>query len=245
MKKFLLAIIVAASLTLAVPVGAQEKPVDLIVLLDASQSMFPYFTEVVDFVVSRIAREYLRFGDTFHLLTFTDTAQIEIAQSVRTEQDLKRLLGRLYLLYPLGKSTDLVSALSALYRYTADLPESNRKLIIMVTDGMHNPSPQSPNAGLSVDEVRSAIEGTTVKIRENGWTIRIVRVPFIGAGEAAAGMPPSGAPGGGAGTTGSPVETLGASPGAGEYLGDVADGPRRSCYGLHVREPGRRRRSQR
>jgi len=150
MKKLLLVIVVAASLVSAFPAGAQERPVDLIVLLDASQSMFPYFTEIVDFVVSRIAREYLRFGDTFHLLTFTDSVRIEIAQAVRTEHDLKSLLGRLYLLYPFGRSTDLVTALSSLYRYTADLPESNRKLIVMVTDGMHNPSPQSPNADLGV-----------------------------------------------------------------------------------------------
>ncbi|NLJ45351.1 MAG: VWA domain-containing protein, partial [Treponema sp.] len=97
MKKLLIALVVAASLATPFPASAQEQPVDLIVLLDASQSMFPYFTEVVDFVVSRIAREYLRFGDTFHLLTFTDSVRIEIAQSVRTEQDLKSLLGRLYL----------------------------------------------------------------------------------------------------------------------------------------------------
>ena len=216
MKKFLLAIIVAASFAVAFPAAAQEKPVDLIVLLDASQSMFPYFTEVVDFVVSRIAREYLRFGDTFHLLTFTDSVRIEIAQSVRTEQDIKSLLGRLYLLYPFGRSTDLVSALSALYRYTADLPESNRKLIIMVTDGMHNPSAQSPNAGLDVEQVRSSIDETASRIRANGWTIRIVRVPFGAAGALAGGDP---GPGGSAVT-----ESPGTSPGAGDYLSDVAVG---------------------
>ncbi len=217
MKKYLLALVVAASLALSFPAVAQEKPVDLIVLLDASQSMFPYFTEVVDYVVSRIAREYLRFGDTFHLLTFTDAVRIEIAQSVRTEQDLKSLLGRLYLLYPFGRSTDLVSALSSLYRYTADLPESSRKLIVMVTDGMHNPSPQSPNAGLDAGQVRSRIDETASRIRANGWTIRIVRIPFDGtagpAGTGAAGQS-------GTGTS----ESQGASPGAGDYLSDVASG---------------------
>ena len=220
MKKLLLSFVAAVSLASSFPAAAQaqEKPVDLIVLLDASQSMFPYFTEVVDFVVSRIAREYLRFGDTFHLLTFTDSVRIEIAQAVRTEQDLKSLLGRLYLLYPFGRSTDLVSALTSLYRYTADLPESNRKLIVMVTDGMHNPSAQSPNASLGTDQVRALIEKTTTSIRANGWMIRIVRVPFT-ATAAADGGP--GKPGStGTGTTESP----GSSPGVGDYLSDVATG---------------------
>lgn len=222
MKKLLLAFVVAVSLVSAFPAAAQDKPVDLIVLLDASQSMFPYFTEVVDFVVSRIAREYLRFGDTFHLLTFTDSVRIEIAQSVRTEQDLKSLLGRLYLLYPFGRSTDLVSALTSLYRYTADLPESNRKLIVMVTDGMHNPSAQSPNAALGADQVRASIEDTTTRIRANGWTIRIVRIPFEGApGTAGTGTAGTGTAGAsGSGTT----EATGSSPGAGDYLSDVATG---------------------
>lgn len=220
MKKFLLAIVIAAALTSAFPAGAQEKPVDLVVLLDASQSMFPYFSDVVDFVVSRIAREYLRFGDTFHLLTFSDTAQIEIAQPVHTEQDIKSLLGRLYLLYPMGKNTDLVSALTSLYRYVSDLPEANRKLIVMVTDGMHNPSPQSPYVGLNVEEVRSRIDQTAASIRENGWVIRIVRVPFTeeAAGGASAGKAQAGTQPGGA------QETLGTSPGAGDYLSDVATG---------------------
>lgn len=218
MKKLLLAIVVAASLVSPVPAGAQEKPVDLIVLLDASQSMFPYFTEVVDFVVSRIARDYLRFGDTFHLLTFTDSARIEIAQSVRTEQDIKSLLGRLYLLYPFGRSTDLVAALSSLYRYTADLPESNRKLIVMVTDGMHNPSPQSPNAELGADQVRARIDETAARIRANGWTIRIVRIPFDGAAAS------EGASGGSVSAGDGTSESPGASPGAGDYLSDVAAG---------------------
>lgn len=222
MKKLLLAFVVAVSLVSAVPAAAQEKPVDLIVLLDASQSMFPYFTEVVDFVVSRIAREYLRFGDTFHLLTFTDSVRIEIAQAVRTEQDLKSLLGRLYLLYPFGRSTDLVSALTSLYRYTADLPESNRKLIVMVTDGMHNPSAQSPNAALGADQVRANIEDTTARIRANGWTIRIVRIPFEGT-PGAAGSAGTGTGAAGTGGTGT-SEAPGVSPGAGEYLSEVAAG---------------------
>lgn len=220
MKKFLLAIVIAAALTSAFPAGAQEKPVDLVVLLDASQSMFPYFSDVVDFVVSRIAREYLRFGDTFHLLTFSDAAQIEIAQPVHTEQDIKSLLGRLYLLYPMGKNTDLVSALTSLYRYVSDLPEANRKLIVMVTDGMHNPSPQSPYVGLNVEEVRSRIDQTAASIRENGWVIRIVRVPFT---EEAAGGAPAGKAQAGT-QPGVAQETLGTSPGAGDYLSDVATG---------------------
>ena len=43
------------------------------------------------------------------------------------EADVKSVLGRLYLLYPLARYSDFVGALSYLYQYVADLPESRRK----------------------------------------------------------------------------------------------------------------------
>ena len=51
------------------PVVAQER-VDLIILLDSSRSMLQYYNQVIDFVVSDAIRQYLRFGDGFHLMNF-------------------------------------------------------------------------------------------------------------------------------------------------------------------------------
>jgi hypothetical protein len=163
---------------------------DVVVLLDTSQSALPYFQDVTDFVVSSVVKDYLRRGDTFHLLSFGETAQTEIAQRMVSEADVKSVLGRLYLLYPLARYSDIVGALSYLYQYLADLPESRRKVVIVITDGVHNPPPSSPTFGMESDKVSSAIEAAAGRIRANGWPVHIIKLPFPKPGEP--GAPASG-----------------------------------------------------
>lgn len=162
------------------PVVAQER-VDLIILLDSSRSMLQYYNQVIDFVVSDAIRQYLRFGDGFHLMNFATSAQLEVAQVLRTEEDVRTALSRLYLLYPLGRNTDLITALRGVYQYTSGLGTSSSKYIILITDGMHSPSPDSNYASYSADEVKAEMERNATRIREHGWTMRIVQVPFNGA----------------------------------------------------------------
>lgn len=193
---------------------------DIVVLLDSSRSMLPYYSQVVDFVVTGVLRDYARSGDTFHLLSFSDTAQLEIAQPLRTQADVQSALARLYLLYPVAKSTDLVGALRYLLQYLAKLPEAGDKHIVLITDGMHSPPPGSSNATMSADEVRAELEKAAGRIRERGWTLRIVRVPFDGQGLAGAAPGAGGQAGGGASVG---VAEPGAdSPSAGDYLDSLA-----------------------
>lgn len=192
---------------------------DIVVLLDSSRSMLPYYSQVVEFVVTGVLKDYARAGDAFHLLSFSDNAQLEIAQPLRTQADVQSALARLYLLYPVAKSTDLVGALRYLLQYLAKLPEAGDKHIVLVTDGMHSPPPGSANAALSADQVRAELEKAAGRIRERGWTLRIVRVPFDGQGQAGA------APGatGQAGAAEPGAAEPGAdSPSAGDYLDSLA-----------------------
>jgi len=217
-------IIAVLALAMAAAAAAQDR-VDLVVLLDSSQSMFPYYNQVVDYVLSETVREYMRFGDAFHLIGFSDSTQVEIAQVLRTEQDLKSVIARLYLLYPLGRNTDLVTAIKNVYQYVADLPEGSAKHIILITDGMHSPAPGTQYAELDVAGVRSEIDRSAARIRERGWTMRIVRVPFNGAAGLAASGSAGSSPDGStiAGTAGGRTgEALPSAPGSGDYLSDVA-----------------------
>ncbi len=214
-----LGVVALLALALAViPAKAQDR-VDLIVLLDSSQSMFQYYNQVVDYVLSGTVTEYMRFGDAFHLVSFADATQIEISQVLRTETDLKSVVARLYLLYPLGRNTDLVTALKNVYQYVADLPESSAKHIVLVTDGMHSPAPESPYASLDEAGVRAEIEKVASRIRERGWTMRIVRVPFD---DSLAGADTSSISQTIVASPGQPGEAAPTSPGSGDYLTDVA-----------------------
>ena len=156
---------------------------DVVVLLDVSQSALPYFQDVTDYVVSSVVEDYLRFGDTFHLLSFGETAQSEIAQRMSSETDVKSVLGKLYLLYPLARYSDLVGALNYLYQYLADLPESRRKVVVVITDGVHNPPPSSPTFGMASAKVQVEIEAAATRIRANGWPVNIIKLPFPKPGE--------------------------------------------------------------
>jgi hypothetical protein len=158
---------------------AQAKDIsDVVVLLDTSESMFPYFEQVVDIIVTRVARDYLRQGDTFHLLTFSDTTQLELAQGIKSEEDVRSLISRLYLVYPFGKNTDLISAVNYLQQYATDLPERNDKMIVIITDGIHNPSVKSPYASYSEDQALASLSDTAGKIAQKGWKVSIIRIPF-------------------------------------------------------------------
>jgi len=176
-----ISVLVFALLTTVMPVVAQER-VDLVILLDSSRSMFRYYNQVIDFVVSDTVREYLRFGDGFHLMNFADTTQLEVAQVLRTEEDVRKVLSRLYLMYPLGRNTDMISALKGVSQYVSGLASSSSKYIILITDGMHSPAPDSMHASYSAAEVRVEMERIASRIRDRGWIMRIVQVPFNGTG---------------------------------------------------------------
>ncbi|HOX49635.1 MAG TPA: VWA domain-containing protein, partial [Spirochaetales bacterium] len=186
MRKSLAAAALIAAALLAGPgayagsssVATEGESEDVIVLLDVSQSVLPYFQEVTDYVVGSVVRDFLRLGDTFHLLTFGDEVQVEIAQRLSDERDVKSVLGKLYLLYPLARSTDLVSAFGYLYQYVADLPLSRGKVVVIITDGVHNPAAGGASAGLSPEAVRSELDAVAAKIRRDGWPVYIIKIPF-------------------------------------------------------------------
>lgn len=227
MKK-ISAIILAFALAsvAAIPSSAQDT-IDLIVLMDSSKSMFKYYEDVVDYVLSATARDYLRFGDSFHLLTFADDVQVEMSQPLKTEQDLKSVIARLYLLYPLGKNTDLITALEKTYDYVASIPGSASKVIVLITDGVHSPAPSTPYAGLDAQAVSAKVESAATKIKERGWTLKIVRVPFDDTSTASPGSLVSvgaqaGTPGAQATGASGSAEAAPTAPGAGNYLDTVA-----------------------
>ncbi|HTX71856.1 MAG TPA: vWA domain-containing protein [Rectinemataceae bacterium] len=191
----LAAFIAAAPLGLSAAgstVGGEEDPADVVVLLDVSQSILPYFSDVTDFVVTSVVRDYLRLGDTFHLLSFGDTTQVEISEKVVDDASVKSFLGRLYLLYPLARHSDFAGALAYLYQYLSDLPESRQKVVVVITDGINNPPEGSLTYGMPPEKVGAVIDATAAKIRANGWPVHFIKLPLLPPGSnPAAGLNPS------------------------------------------------------
>jgi hypothetical protein len=171
----------AASLLLCLVVAAGKasaETADVIVLLDTSESMFTYIDPVVNYVIDSVVEDYIRLGDSFHILTFSDTAQLELSQEVKSNADLRTVVTRLYLLYAFGANTDLASAIDYLEQYASDLGDSSLKNIIIITDAIHNPPPSSHYAKMPLPEIESGIRESIKAMKSKGWRVSFIKVPF-------------------------------------------------------------------
>jgi hypothetical protein len=166
---FVLLILLAAG-------AAAASDVDLVVVMDTSESMFPYFEDLRDYLLQDLLKEKLHRGDTFHLLSFSSAPELEIALPIADERAAERAFGRLALLHPLGRYTDLVAALRFVHQYVRQLPEGNAKTLLILTDGIHDPPPGSPNR-LSSAEVAAAVRAAGEAMRREGWTVQVLQVP--------------------------------------------------------------------
>jgi hypothetical protein len=168
-------IVVLALLSACLSPLAAEN-IDLVVMVDTSESMFPYFDDLMNYLVQDLLTEKLHKGDTFHLLSFSSVPEVEISLEVNSDEAAQRAFGRILLLHALGRYTDLVSALQFLDTFVKELPEKNSKQVVLITDGVHDPPSGSPFKMDSVS-VQAAIEAAAQAIQREGWTVNILRVP--------------------------------------------------------------------
>jgi len=188
MRKSLLFLLLLLVLGMGV---AYAEPVDVVVLLDTSESMFPYFNEVTHYLIKDILTEQLRKGDTFSLLSFASRPDIEISRQIESNKDVEDVINRVLLLQPLGRYTDFVLAVKYLYQFTVDLPLSTKKDILILTDGIHDPPPGSsfPNKlgpnGQDLSNNRQEIVEIANEIRQRGWEVHILQFPSGGIESAA------------------------------------------------------------
>ncbi len=188
MKKTLIFLVLLLVLGMGVVCA---DPVDVVVLLDTSESMFPYFNEVTHYLIKDILTEQLRQGDTFSLLSFASRPDIEISRQIESQQDVEDVIKRVLLLQPLGRYTDFVLAVKYLYQFTVDLPLSTKKDILILTDGIHDPPPGSsfPNKlgpnGQDLSNNRQEIVDVANEIRQRGWEVHILQFPSGGIESAA------------------------------------------------------------
>ncbi|WP_304222759.1 VWA domain-containing protein [Gracilinema caldarium] len=155
----------------------EQKSIDLVVVLDTSSSMYAHSQQVSDFVIGPLLKDFLRYGDSFHLISFSSSAKIEISRKIENIGDIETIMGRLLLLYPLDKYSDIIAALQYTSRYLTELPENRAKTVIFITDGDHNPSPTSPNKLGTGETLDTAIREAVAKLKGNGWTFHYIHVP--------------------------------------------------------------------
>ncbi|GHV01218.1 hypothetical protein FACS189483_11370 [Spirochaetia bacterium] len=144
------------------PVASQTaSPIDLIVILDTSSSMNASYQQVNTYVTGPFLREFLRLGDTFHLISFSDAPRTEVVRRIEGVGDMETIIGRLFLMYPLEPYSDIGGALDYAERYIAALPASRQKQVVLITDGDHNPRSGAPTP---VPRVLNSLRGPVVRV---------------------------------------------------------------------------------
>lgn len=158
--------------------GAAAEGVDIVVLMDASGTILPYFEDINNRILVDVTRKFVRPGDTFHLISFNSRVNLEIAQKIKTEADVSRVVSRFMLLYPLGQNSDFLSGLHYAHQYVSSLTQSTDKVVIVISDGIFNPPASSPYAAFTADQVKSEISKVATRIRAEGWSVYYIKIPF-------------------------------------------------------------------
>ena len=111
-KRIVLIILIALS-----AFSLSAKPIDVVVMLDTSESVLPIYEDLVDYIVKNVLTNHVRFGDTFHLISFDSKPELIYSRQLKDSKDLEEVVAGLLLLNPLGKHTDLVMALKYLNQH--------------------------------------------------------------------------------------------------------------------------------
>ena len=144
-------------------------PMDLVMLLDTSASMSKSYWETSDYLIGPFLKEFLRVGDTFHLISFAGTPKVEISRLIEGVGDVEAVIGRLLLMYPLDPQSDLAGALSFAENYASSLPGDRHRKLILVTDG-------------DVQDTQALVDAASGRLKSQGEDLQYIKVPVTGNG---------------------------------------------------------------
>ena len=110
----------------------RQDNADVIVLMDTSGTVLPYYEVINQRVLQSIISKFVRIGDSFHLISFSAVPHYEMSQKINTEADLSRVVSRFMLLYQLGQSADFFSGIKFSGQYIAEFPPQQQKKLIVI-----------------------------------------------------------------------------------------------------------------
>ncbi|MCL2294978.1 MAG: VWA domain-containing protein, partial [Spirochaetes bacterium] len=183
-KSFLLLVLLMAGFLFVFPSQVEATPVDMVILLDTSWSVLPSFKGMLNFIEMDIISEYLRFGDTLHFITFDEKPYLVFSRQINNRNDFEFVINHLSLLHPFGNFTDIIAAVKFLREYVSGISRNSAKKIIILTDGVHNPSYESPYESVICPRTGvNLFEREVEELERANWKVRIVLVPGDGQRE--------------------------------------------------------------
>lgn len=156
----------------------QTQKADIVVLLDNSGTMLSYYDEINTRVLTEICENFIRIGDTFHLISFNEKPVTEIIQHINSESDFYKITSRFNLLYPLGPYSDFLTGLLYSQKYINALDTDSQKVLIIISDGIFNPPETSAYYNTENSEIETSISSSLSIMKANGVYIYYIKAPF-------------------------------------------------------------------
>jgi hypothetical protein len=153
-----------------------ENSLDIVVMVDISASMEPYFQDVTNYFLNNLLKHSLRLEDNFFFLSFSGLPEIQVKSYNVNQNSVENIVNKIRVLQPIGLYTDLILALDFLNQFTSQLDPSRPKLILFLTDGVHEPIPGSIN-DIDPTKVVDKLLANAKAIKRNGWAIHLLEVP--------------------------------------------------------------------
>lgn len=152
-----------------------QNPMDIILLLDTSSAMFSSNENVNNYITGKFLSEYLRIGDTFHLLPFSDNVRVDAARRINGRGDVETIIGRMLLQYPLVGTGNLSAALVYAEQYITSLPNRQKKIVVVS----------------SASSAQTAVNAAKPKFTARNTTLDLV---LVTPGQSLGNLPSSGRP---------------------------------------------------
>ncbi|MDR2965430.1 MAG: hypothetical protein LBU88_06610 [Treponema sp.] len=110
-----------------------SSPIDLVLLLDTSTGMSSSYDNVNNYITGGFLTEFLRVGDTFHLISFSQAPKLDVARRISATGDVETIIGRMMLQYPIERGSNIQAALTYVEQYVSALPSRPKKIVLVST----------------------------------------------------------------------------------------------------------------
>jgi len=138
MKRNVLALVLILSAAFGVcerAYGQASSPIDLVLLLDTSSNMSSSYDNVNNYITGAFLNEFLRVGDTFHLIAFSGSPRLDVARRISGVGDVETIIGRMMLQYPVERGNNIGAALTYAEQYILSLPGRPKKIVLVSVGG--------------------------------------------------------------------------------------------------------------
>jgi hypothetical protein len=115
--------------------GQNTSPIDLILLLDTSSAMSSSYENVNNYITGDFLNEFLRIGDTFHLIAFSSNPRFDSARRILGIGDVETIIGRMLIQYPIEAGSNISTVLTYAERYVSYLPPRPKKIVLITIGG--------------------------------------------------------------------------------------------------------------